>query len=233
MLRTAPSTAPPLAAAPVLSRRDSVVLELRRAVVRGVLRPGDKLTEINLSKALAVSRPTLREALNQLAQEGLLVQEPYRGLRVARLDAAQIMDGARTRHALDMLAVDELLADSTGERMDDVEAYWRDFERLEHHRDPLTRHEAHIAFHRGIWAASGNSVLLRMWPVTEAHLTIALGHEQAVRPVSERADEGHRRLIAALHTRDRTAIESAFRAHTVSGAQELVSLIEAEGQEET
>ncbi len=217
---------PPLSPAPVLSRRDSVVQELRRAVVRGTLRPGDKLTEVNLSETLAVSRPTIREALNQLAQEGLLVQEPYRGLRVASLEPSQILDIARTRQALDMLAVDAILEDDGGRRMTAVQECWAEYSRWENDPDPLTRHEAHVAFHRGLWAASENSMLLRMWPVTEAHLTIALAQDQAIRSDPARASVVHHHLIDALQSRDRDLIEKAFTVHTIDSARELVSIIE-------
>jgi DNA-binding GntR family transcriptional regulator len=57
-----------------ISRRDAVMNEIRRAVVLGHLKPGEKLTENRLSASLNVSRPTMREALAQLAQEGLLIQ---------------------------------------------------------------------------------------------------------------------------------------------------------------
>lgn len=211
-----------------LSRRDGVLREIRRAVVRGDLRPGDKLTEVTLSTTLGVSRPTIREALNQLSQEGLLIQEPYRGLRVASLGPEQIMDIAKARHALDMLAVDAILEDTEGRRMVAVQDAWQEFERWENDPDPLTRHEAHVAFHRGIWAASENSMLLRFWPVTEAHLTIALAQDQAVRSDPARASLVHHYLIEALSGRDRREIETAFRKHTIDSACELIAIMEQE-----
>ncbi|MFF0903362.1 UNVERIFIED_CONTAM: GntR family transcriptional regulator [Kocuria sp. CPCC 205316] len=211
-----------------MSRRDGVLRELRRAVVRGDLRPGDKLTEVTLSSTLGVSRPTIREALNQLSQEGLLVQEPYRGLRVANLEPDQLLDIAKARHALDMLAVDAILEDASGRRMAAVQDAWREFERWENDPDPLTLHEAHVAFHRGIWAASENSMLLRFWPVTEAHLTIALAQDQAVRSDPARASLVHHYLIEALSRRDRPEIETAFKKHTIDSACELIAIMEQE-----
>ncbi|MFD1213019.1 GntR family transcriptional regulator [Arthrobacter sp. GCM10027362] len=209
-----------------LSRRDAAIQEIRRAVVRGWLKPGEKLTEVQLSQMLSVSRPTIREALNQLAQEGLLVQEPYRGLRVATVDADQILDIANTRQALDMLAVDGILDDPTGARMDSVRQAWADFSRVEGDPDPLVRHEAHVAFHRRIWAASENSLLVRLWPVVEAHITIALARDQAVRSDPERARLVHQHLVDALLSGDRAAIQEAFEAHTIGSARELIELIE-------
>ncbi|WP_395405525.1 GntR family transcriptional regulator (plasmid) [Arthrobacter sp. UC242_113] len=199
--------------------------EIRRAVVAGSIRPGDKLTEVELSSMLSVSRPTIREALAQLAQEGLLLQVPYRGLRVASLEPAAIMDIARTRMALDMLAVGSILDDSTGRRMQLVEAVWAEYEKVTFHPDPIVQHEAHIAFHRGIWVASENSLLLRLWPPTEAHLTIALAQDQATRADPERAYEAHLRVVTAMRAADVAAIEAAFRAHTIDSAEQLIALL--------
>src|SRR5262245_340771 len=107
-----------------VSRRDAVINEIKRGIVLGSIRPGDKLTETSLSSALGVSRPTVREALNQVAREGLLIQEPYRGLRVADLDAGAVLDMADVRVALDMQAAENILADSSGRRMGALLAAW-------------------------------------------------------------------------------------------------------------
>ncbi|WP_460783174.1 GntR family transcriptional regulator [Microbacterium tumbae] len=208
-----------------LSRRDGAIQEIRRAIVKGTLRPGAKITEIGISAQLGVSRPTLREALNQLAREGLLVQEPYRGMRVAELSLSAHMDLARTRQSLDLLAVDAILADSDGRRMAILDEHWQRFAAVERHPDPLLRHEAHVTFHRAVWEASENEVLLRVWPVIEAHITVALAQDQAIRSDPGRASTQHQALVAALHSRDRTAIEAAFHEHTIVSAEELVAIM--------
>jgi DNA-binding GntR family transcriptional regulator len=94
-------------------QREVVVTAIRRAVVLGELTPGDKLREVKLAAALDVSRPTLREALHQLVQEGWLVQEPYRGFSVTALNEAEVMDLARTRVPLDLIAATAILEDTS------------------------------------------------------------------------------------------------------------------------
>ncbi|MFV0459269.1 MAG: GntR family transcriptional regulator [Actinomycetales bacterium] len=210
-----------------LSRRDAAMREIRRAVVTGALQPGDKLTENQLTTRLNVSRPTMREALTQLAQEGLLIQEPYRGLRVADVDPKAIMDIARARVALDMLAAEEILADSTGGRLDRVRQAWADYDRLPIDADDLVAHEAHIAFHRSIWEASENTLLIRLWSVTEAHITIALARDQLTRHDPRRAHDIHRRVVDALVGGDLGEIRDAMVAHTIDSAEELVGLLTA------
>jgi DNA-binding GntR family transcriptional regulator len=211
-----------------ISRRDGVLTEIRRAVVAGTLKPGEKLTETRLAAALNVSRPTIREALAQLAQEGLLVQEPYRGLRVADLDAGAIMDIARTRVSLDMLAVEGILDDPSGRRLARVQAAWEEYEKLPFDADPITAHEAHIAFHRTIWEASENTLLMRMWPVTEAHITILLAQDQATRADPRRAHEVHKMLVDAILSRDLDQVHQALIVHTMDSAKGLIDMLKVE-----
>jgi DNA-binding GntR family transcriptional regulator len=218
---------PGLAPIASISRRDGVMTGIRRAIVLGTLKPGEKLTENRLSAALKVSRPTMREALAQLAQEGLLVQEPYRGLRVADLDAGAIMDIARTRVGLDMLAVEGILDDPSGQRLARVQAAWEVYERLPFDVDPIEAHESHIAFHRAIWEASENTLLIRLWPMIEAHITIVLAQDQATRDDPRRAHDVHKLVVDAILSRDLERVHRALIVHTVDSAKELIEMLQA------
>jgi hypothetical protein len=68
-----------------------------------------------------------------------------------------------------------------GRRRELVQDAWDEFEPLAFHPDPLVQHEAHIAFHHRSWVASQNRMLLRLWPVTEALITIVLAQDQSAR----------------------------------------------------
>jgi DNA-binding GntR family transcriptional regulator len=208
-----------------ISRRDGVMREIRRAIVLGSLKPGEKLTENGLATSLNVSRPTMREALAQLAQEGLLIQEPYRGLRVADLEPEAIMDLARTRVALDMVAVQDILADPMGDRLKRVEAAWHDYNRLPTDADPVEAHETHIAFHRRMWEASDNGFLIKLWPVTVAHLTIALAQDQVVHDDPRRAHAVHERMVDAMVRGDLDEVHEALVVHAIVSAEELVAML--------
>jgi len=81
-----------------------------------------------------------------------------------------------------------------------------------------------VALHQGLWMASENSMLLRLWPVTEALTTIALAQDQARRADPERAHRVHRELVDAIESRDIAAIQGELRRHTVESAEELLTL---------
>ena len=215
---------PALAPVTSVSRREAVLAQIRRAIVVGALRPGDKLTELALAADLRVSRATVREALGQLAREGLVISEPYRGLRVADLDEPALRDLARTRAALDVLAAQGVLADPTGQRLAAVRAAFAAFETTAFDDDPVVRNEGHLAFHRAVWAAAQNVVLDQLWPVISAHMTIALAQDQAVRHDPERSHRLHRELVDALESGDGARVEQAFRAHTITSTDELIAL---------
>jgi DNA-binding GntR family transcriptional regulator len=211
-----------------LSRKDAAREEIRRSIITGALRPGQKLTEAQLSEALGVSRPTIRESLNALSEEGLIVKEPYRGLKVAELLPAAIHDIAVTRIALDMVAVDAVLADVSGARFALIEQGWAQYESAVFASDPVARHDAHLALHECIWKASGNYMLERLWQVTAAQLTIALTEDQRRRSNPEREYRVHAALMEALRTRDREVIRQAISEHTLTSADEVVSMMRAE-----
>lgn len=223
-----PAARPGLRPASSISRREAVVTQIRRGIVLGALRPGEKLTEVGLATTLQVSRPTVREALAQLAQEGLLTAEPYRGLRVAEIDAAAIRDLAQARLALDRLAIQAILGDTTGRRMEALRRAWQAYQATVDDPDPVARHDAHLAFHRAVWSASDNALLDQLWPVIQAHMTIALAQDQRARPSPARSLRIHAALVDSMLARDPDRVEAALQSHTVAAAEELIALCHQE-----
>ncbi|AZL07014.1 MAG: GntR family transcriptional regulator [Brevibacterium aurantiacum] len=205
-------------------RRQRVVDAIKRRIILGEIRPGQRIIEAEITSSLDVSRPTAREALNQMARDGFLIQEAYRGLRVADIEADSLLEIARVRVALDTEAISEILADQSGQRMAVLEAAWRKFEKATAGSDPLALHEAHVEFDRGIWEAADNYLLMRIWPVMEAQMTIVLAYDQFTRTNPARAHAIHAALMRAIRTGDPAQIRTALDVHTMDSAQELALL---------
>ena len=216
----------------VRTRREEAADAIRRAIISGDLQPGQRLREVALAAELGVSRPTLREALRTLVQEGLCEQEPHRGFAVASLDAEAIRDLTDTRLVLDRMAIEGIWssrpdrgdsADPTGpDGMALVELAWSAYTQAD--ADPLSQHLAHLALHRALWQASGNSMLMRMWPVAESMSTLVLAQDQAVRRDPGRALAVHGKLIDAIRSRDPEALDAALAEHTRRSAEEFITL---------
>lgn len=87
-----------------LSQR--VVRDLRDRILRAELRPGTRLTEVKLAADLAVSRTPIREALQQLAQEGFLTTAPGRGYAVAPVSSREVRELYAVIAALECTALE-------------------------------------------------------------------------------------------------------------------------------
>ncbi len=99
---------------------------------------------------MGVSRPTLREAVYQLIHEGLLEQQPYRGVVVSSIDEKFITDIATVRVALETLAARELMDDPDGSRKAKLKSAWDEYRAAHSSRDAARLHRAHVALHRTI-----------------------------------------------------------------------------------
>ncbi|MCC2252842.1 GntR family transcriptional regulator [Ruminococcus sp. CLA-AA-H200] len=145
-----------------LPLRDVVFNTLRRAILRGELKPGERLMEIQLANKLGVSRTPIREAIRKLELEGLVLMIPRKGAEVAEITEKNLRDVLEVRCALEELAV-QLACD----RIDkagilELHAAADRFKgRLD--SDDITQiAEADEAFHDVIFKATGNDRLIQL-----------------------------------------------------------------------
>ncbi len=87
-----------------VTRSLSVTERLREMLLRGEFTPGGHLQEMALAEHMQVSRTPIREALRQLAQDGLLIYQPNRGFVVKRFALDDIMQAFQVRAVLEGLA---------------------------------------------------------------------------------------------------------------------------------
>ena len=85
-----------------LPLREVVFNTLRKAILTGQLKPGDRLMEVHLANKLGVSRTPIREAIHKLEQEGLVTMVPRRGAEVAKITERSLQDVLEVRRALDV-----------------------------------------------------------------------------------------------------------------------------------
>jgi DNA-binding GntR family transcriptional regulator len=100
-----PSTRSSLSRRGDRSIRERAYLLIQQKIARGELRPGSSVSELSLAQELGSSRTPIREALGQLAAEGLLEQTPNRGAVVVQLKRQDIVDLYELREALEVYAV--------------------------------------------------------------------------------------------------------------------------------
>lgn len=89
------------------SLTDLVAEELRLGIINGQIELGSNLSEARIANDLGVSRTPVREALNKLETDGLLIVEPQRGSRVFSLESVDLKKICDARMYLEMAALEE------------------------------------------------------------------------------------------------------------------------------
>ena len=145
-----------------LPLRDVVFQTLRNAILKGELKPGERLMEIQLAQKLGVSRTPVREALRKLELEGLVIMIPRRGAIVADITVQDLNDVLEVRSALEELAVKKACDGATDEQLKALKQAANDFKRCADGDDLLGCVEADMQFHEIIYAATNNKRLQQM-----------------------------------------------------------------------
>lgn len=145
-----------------LPLRDVVFQTLRNAILKGELKPGERLMEIQLAQKLGVSRTPVREALRKLELEGLVIMIPRRGAIVADITVQDLNDVLEVRQALEELAVCKACDCATEDQLKALKQAANDFKRCTESEDLLGCVEADMEFHEIIYAATNNKRLQQM-----------------------------------------------------------------------
>ena len=145
-----------------LPLRDVVFNTLRKAILRGELKPGERLMEIQLANKLGVSRTPIREAIRKLELEGLVMMIPRKGAEVAQITEKNMQDVLEVRKALEELSVQLACERITAEQVEEMKMAAEDFRKVLKSGDVTKIAEADVKFHDIIFAATNNQRLITL-----------------------------------------------------------------------
>lgn len=145
-----------------LPLRDVVFNTLRKAILTGELKPGERLMEIHLANKLGVSRTPIREAIHMLELEGLVTMIPRRGAVVSQITEKGINDVLEVRKALDVLCAQLACNRITAEGIAALKAACDSFEEAVASGDIKQITEADVKLHDIIAKATGNDKLIQL-----------------------------------------------------------------------
>ena len=142
-----------------LPLRDVVFNTLRQAILRGELKPGERLMEIQLANKLGGSRTPVREAIRKLELEGLVLMIPRKGAEVADISEKSLKDVLEVREALEELAARLACDKITKEGINRLKEAAQDFRSALKSNDITQMAEADVRFHDVICNATENQKL--------------------------------------------------------------------------
>ena len=145
-----------------LPLRDVVFNTLRKAILRGELKPGERLMEIQLANKLGVSRTPIREAIRKLELEGLVLMIPRKGAEVAQITEKNMQDVLEVRKALEELSVQLACERITPEQVEEMKMAAEDFRKVLKSCDVTKIAAADVQFPDIIFAATNNQRLITL-----------------------------------------------------------------------
>jgi DNA-binding GntR family transcriptional regulator len=140
------------------SLKDRTAEILADAIMSGRIKPGERLNESQLARELQVSRAPVREALQQLQEQSLIVNIPRRGMFVVSLDDEDIQKINSLRLVLEAEAMRLARMNLTPQRRAKLEQLLIAVEDMEPIPTKLSM-RVDFDFHRAIWSFSGNEYL--------------------------------------------------------------------------
>jgi len=191
---------------------DQVKDRLLQAILDGRYPPGARIVETQVARELGTSQAPVREALRDLEALGLVEASAFRGARVRRPSAGELLEAFVIRSQLESFAARLAVAGMTNRDIDELAGHLGEMRRAARANDAHAEAMADAMFHGRIIELSGNATLHRVWrqlePFSRTYITlVAPGADR------HRIADLHQPVLDALRGRDAARTARALDRH--------------------
>lgn len=204
---------------------EQVVDAVRELILRGELRPGTPLREVQMAESIGISRNTVRDAVRALAREGLVTHTMHRGAVVTRLSERDVIDVFRVRREIETQAI-EASATATPEQLLGLEETVRELERAAAEHDWERMVEADCLFHRRLVSFLGSPRLDRFYDTIQGELRLCLSIVDRANDDPEDLVVEHRELFDLIAAGEWGRCTTRLCEHMADAQTRLCRLVE-------
>ncbi len=184
---------------------------LREGILDGSIPSGTRLVQADLAEQLSVSTTPVREALRDLAAEGIVELDAHRGGTVHRISTEELQEIYELRLLLEVVAMEKAAVRITAEQLAQVGAVLEQMQAAHPTADWVMLNRD---FHMAIYEAAGSprllAILRTLLDTSVMYVSMAVKRSPATR---ERATRDHQRIFEALRSHDASAAADAIRDH--------------------
>jgi DNA-binding GntR family transcriptional regulator len=199
--------------------------ELRRAIVAGRYRPGQRVGQEEIADSLGVSLAPVREALRALEQEGQVVYRPRRGYFLTELRVEDLQEIYALRALLEERAVRHALPTLDDDALERIELAARDCAATAERGDVAAELEANRRFHFGMLESPDQTHTMRLirllWDSTEAYRAMYYNSPEERRKTIEAHDE----ILGAVRRKDLDEVVAALNEHREQALHVLTRIL--------
>jgi DNA-binding GntR family transcriptional regulator len=206
------------------SLKDAAAAHLREQILTGKLPPGTKVDQDEIGETLEMSRLPVREALIELAQEGLIDAVPRRGAFVARLERADVTDHYRVFGLVAGLAGSRAASSLSEEQLATLRRVHESFVAA---TDPQGKAFWNHEFHKIINKAGGSRRLMSVLALLSRSLPVR--YFEFAPNWAEISAGHHARILAALEDRDPDDARRMLEYHVTESGALAVEILQEMG----
>jgi DNA-binding GntR family transcriptional regulator len=199
------------------TKAEAVYREIRSRILSGGLEPAAPLNQDALAPELGVSVTPVREAVRRLEAEGLVRFEAHKTVVVAPLSREELREIYDVRLQLDPYAASRAATRATEEELDEIER----LARAPLSNDPVAQVALNRAFHRHIYARSGNTLLTqildRLWERTDRYRVMLVTGDAHLHAAARE----HVEIAEAMRARQPRSVGHLIRTH-ITNARSVI-----------
>ncbi|MCA9859277.1 MAG: GntR family transcriptional regulator [Thermomicrobiales bacterium] len=199
--------------------------QIRQWILDGKLAPGERLHQDQLAEALNVSRMPVREAIRQLASEGLVTVVAHRGAFVASLDPEEIRELYRVRSALECLAVRYSVPKITDETVQELGRLLADMRAVESENKEEETIELDRRFHDLLMEPANMGYLQGLIRQSRQKSEAFRRAHTYIPGRSHISNQEHRQILDAVSRRAAPLAEQLVEEHLTNAANHLIAYL--------
>lgn len=206
--------------------------DLREQIVRGTIRPGQQINESLVASQLNTSRGPLREALQRLCQEGILIYRRNYGVFVLEIEPEDLREIYSARETIESTAACILLDAGPEHVLEAIEV-------LKEIVGGMAKYAAasnweaiaglDMQFHSSFVAAAGNSRLDRIYKSLATESRMCILNLEVSYPKMEVLVEEHQNILDLLEANDKEGLLASIKRHMQEAADHLISTQKGQG----
>jgi DNA-binding GntR family transcriptional regulator len=196
--------------------RDQIEKAILQALSSGDLHPGDQVNEAEIARQAGISRGPVREAIQHLVGEDLLVSYPHRGTFVAEWTDKDILEIYSMRALLEGYAARLAVRTMTAEQFDELSNIIDKMVQKAREGDHASVFEFDLLFHQCMSGYSNHSLLIKLLTNLRRRINFYIKLDEDTTPSLEQYAENHYVLLDCIKSKDPEMAETVFREHLES-----------------
>jgi DNA-binding GntR family transcriptional regulator len=213
----------------VLNLRDHIEQQVRKAILNGTFKPGERLVETAIAEQLGVSRAPVREALSALEREGIVVNVPRRGYSVIDFTDKDIDEIYSLRSLLEIGALRRAITRFTEEDLAEMQGVIDRLGEATHQRSDLgTIVSLDLSFHEFICRIADHERLYSVWDSMRLQTQILIGVTSRTHfEYPDQPKKLHQIILDAIQDKDLKGAESSVTGHILDAQQRALMALNA------